>query len=102
MRDESCVVSNLSSFISHPSSFWWDSLRSAHQTLNAAFRAEYDDELALHAQHPVERVGGLIDERLRIVIEGMEILEGQVTVVTDFVERLDDGRPVGGAVEQRA
>ena len=57
--------------------------------------------LHLASEHAVERVGSLVDQRFGVVGVGMEVFECQVAVVTDFVERLDDGRPVGRAVEQR-
>ena len=56
----------------------------------------------LAPQHPIKRIGRLVDERLGIVLERMEVLERQIAAITDLVERLDDGRPVRGAVEQRA
>ncbi len=33
---------------------------------------------------------------------GVKVLEGQVAAVADAVEGVDDGGPVGGAVQQRA
>ena len=58
--------------------------------------------LRMDAEHAVEGVGGLMYERFRVVQIGMEVFEGQVAVVTGFVECLDHRRPVGGAVEERA
>jgi hypothetical protein len=34
--------------------------------------------------------------------EGMEILEGEKITVADLVKRLQDGRPIGGAVQEGA
>ena len=55
----------------------------------------------LPAQYAIERIRGVIDQRLRVMRVGMEILEGEEPAVADFVERFGHGRPVRGAIEQR-
>ena len=54
------------------------------------------------SEYPIQRVARLVDQRFGVVRVGMEIFEGQVAFVANSIEWLDDRRPVGGAVEQRA
>ena len=56
--------------------------------------------LGTDAQHTVEGIGGLVNEGFRIMGVRMEVLEGQVAVVTRFIECLDHCGPVGGTVEK--
>ena len=49
-------------------------------------------------KHAVQRIGGLIDERLGIVEVGMEVLESEIAAIAGGIERLHDGGPVGGAI----
>src|SRR5579883_857303 len=51
-------------------------------------------------QNPIQRIRRLIDQRLRVVWERMEILERQISLVSHLVQRLHDRRPVGCAVQQ--
>src|SRR5262245_41314559 len=55
----------------------------------------------LPPQDPVQRIRRLVDQRLRVVRVGVEVLERQITPVADLVERLDHRRPVRRPVEQR-
>src|SRR5207248_6357108 len=56
----------------------------------------------LPSKHPVERVGGVIDDGFGPVGEGVEVFEGEIAAVIDGVEGGEDGGPVGGAVEEQA
>src|SRR5260370_18226264 len=58
--------------------------------------------LLLPPQDAIQGVGGLVDQRLRVVREGVEILECQITAIADLVDCLQHRRPVGRAVHQRA
>ncbi len=58
--------------------------------------------LGTDAQHTVEGIGGLVNEGFRIMGVRMEVLEGQVAVVTRFIECLDHCGPVGGTVKKGA
>ena len=55
----------------------------------------------LDAQHSIERIGGLIDQRFRPVLIRVEVLERQVALVVDLFEGIEDGGPVGGSIQQR-
>src|SRR5579875_1418876 len=54
------------------------------------------------SQNAIQRVRRLVNQRLRIMWERMEILECEIIMVADFRKGLHHGRPVGRAVEQRA
>src|SRR5690606_31933012 len=54
------------------------------------------------AEHAVERIGRLVDERFGPVLVGVEVLECDVAAVAGLVEGVEHGRPVGRSVEQRA
>src|SRR5207248_4473289 len=58
--------------------------------------------LPLLAEDAVQRVGGVVDQRLGVVRERVKVLERQVAAVADAVQRLQHRRPVGRAVQQRA
>src|SRR3954454_7147831 len=57
---------------------------------------------SLPSQHPIECVGSMIDDGFRPVGEWIEVLEGEIVAVADCIEGGEDGRPVGGAVEEEA
>src|SRR5205809_902659 len=54
------------------------------------------------SQNPIECIRSLVDECLRVVLERVKILESDVPRVADRLERLHDGGPVGGAIEEGA
>lgn len=52
----------------------------------------------LEPQHPVERVGRLVDQRFREMQIRMKVFEGEKSVVADAFKGFEDGGPIGSAV----
>src|SRR5438445_9679978 len=53
------------------------------------------------AEDAIKRIRRLVNERLRVMGERMEVFEGHVTAVADLVERFHDCWPIGRAVQER-
>lgn len=59
-------------------------------------------KLRLSAEHTIERVARLIDESFGPMWERMEVLESEVASIAHSIERLQNGRPIDRAIQQRA
>lgn len=54
----------------------------------------------LVSHHPIERVGGLIDESFGKVLVRVEVFKCQIAVVADLAEGFQNSRPVGSSIKQ--